>query len=135
MDVTSEGTANGTATGTVTLANSVIDALTPTGTEIPKMVSIAPVTTADGFCAGFDLVYDPAVDVDVYDSGNGSLVVGTAVPLSDATDLKIITSVITSPDQQNSDYLAVKMVVESSTTRDVTITTITCGRFRDDSTK
>ena len=117
------------------MANSVIAGLSATEKTSPRIFGIAPVTTADGFCAGFDLVYDPAVDVDVYDTGNGSLVVGTAVPLSDATDLKIITSVITSPDQQNSDYLAVKMVVESSTTRDVTITTITCGRFRDDSTK
>ena len=116
------------------MANSVIAGISATEKTSPRIFSIAPVTTADGFCAGFDLVYDPAVDADIFDSGNAPSV-GTAVPLDDATDLKIITKVMTSPDQQSSDYLAVKMTVESSTARDVTITTITCGRFKEDSTK
>ena len=99
VDVQTETTDTNTTAGTVTLANSVMDGVSPTETVIPRIFSIAPVTTADGFCAGFDLVYDPAVDVDMYDTGNASLVVGTPVPLNDETDLKIITSVMSSPDQ------------------------------------
>ena len=134
VDVQTMTTANGDTTGTVTLANSVIDGLGATDTTIPRIVSIAPVTTADGFCAGFDIVYDPAIDVDMFDNTNAPLV-GTPVVLNDATNLEIITKAMTSPDQQSSDHLAVKLTIEDITVRGTTVETITCGRFMEDSSK
>ena len=135
VDVATEDTASGKATGNVTLANSVIDGLSSTETVIPRIVSIAPVTTADGYCAGFDIIYDEAIDVDVYDTSNSTLTVGTPVVLNDGTYLEHIRGAFSSPDELSKDHLAVQLIIEDSTVRGTTTETITCGRFQDEEKK
>lgn len=116
------------STGDTPLANSVLDALT-TETVIPQIVSIAPVTTSGGLCAGFDLVYSPTTDVDLYDTTNTDLVVGTPVDLSAGTpNYYHINEMYSSPDQLNKDILAFKLVILDSTD-DTLITELMCGRY------
>jgi len=130
VDVEKDVTAKA-STGTITLANSVLDGLT-TETDIPQIISIAPVTTADGLCAGFDLQYETGpTDVDLYDTTNTDLTVGTATDLSTATPVyHHIKEMYASPDQLNKDILAFKLVIENAVD-ETEITTITCGRYDD----
>ena len=106
-----ETTVTASTSGTTPLTNSVIDAVTPTDTVVPKLESIAPVTTADGLCAGFDLVYEGTVDVDVYDTGAGATV-GTTTALLDQVAIKFVKEMYSSKDTTDSGVLAFKLIVE-----------------------
>lgn len=119
------------STGSVDLPNSVIDGLT-TETVIPQIIMIAPVTTADGLCAGFDTQYGGALDVDVYNTGDATLTVGTPIDLSSGTpNYTHIAEMYASPDQLNKDILAFKLVLENAADNSA-VTEITCGRYVDD---
>lgn len=135
VDVMTTVSDMGTAMGTVPLANSTLDALGATDTVIPRIFAIAPVTTPDGFCAGWHITYENDGVVHIHDTGNASLILGTDVVLNDLTDLEHIRQAYSSPDQQSTDYLAMRLVIEDSTVRDTTTETIDCGRFQDEEDK
>jgi hypothetical protein len=78
---------------------------------------------------------ETATDVDLYDTGNGTLTVGTAVVLNDITNYKHIKSAMSSPDQQSSSHIALKLEVEDTTDRGTVLETLTCGRFMDSQTR
>ena len=85
--------------------------------------------TADGICAGFDLVYYDDIPFRVYDTNNQSITAGAITDLG-PTDLSHIVQVKISPDANDSDYLAVYMEIENSKDRGTTTSTITCGNYQ-----
>lgn len=117
-----------TSTGVNTHSEGVTTALADDATEIPKLQSLAIVTTTDGFCGGLDLVYVTDIDADVYNTGVGPTV-GTATLLTDADNIKHVKEMYSSADSSNANYLALKFVIED--TSDNSTTTLTCGNFQD----
>ena len=116
------------STGTTDHANSVIASLDPVATAVPQLQSIATVTTGTGYCGGLDLVYVTDTDVDVYNTGLGSTV-AAATQLTGGLKIKHVREMYSSPDSNNSNYLALKIVIED--TVDQSTTTLTCGNFQD----
>ena len=128
LDVMTSITQTASSMGTTTVQNSYIAGISTTETVVPKIQSIAPVTTTTGFCAGMDLIYFDNVDEDQYLTTVGATV-GTAITLFDSTAIQTVKEVYSSPDELDSKVLALKWIIEEEGT---VISTVTCGNFQED---
>ena len=111
-----------------------IDNLSPTDTVIPTIKTLGIVTTDDGFCAGFDIVYTTGERAQLYDTSYDGVKVGNRKSFQDFyydndDDINHIRYVYVSPDQLDRTALAVKLVLETDHYRGTPIETYTCGRF------
>ena len=103
---------------------------------MPRVKSVATVTTADGFCAGLQVTnefFNSFPVYNLYDATQTGLVIGTANDLYKMSpQLLHMAKIYTSPDANDptGDTLAVKIILEDADVPGVTVETMTCGNYQ-----